>query len=234
MEEEIKLFNDYVKVFDFNHDKIKSKYAHTFRVVNYAEEIAKSLNLSEDDINKAKICALFHDIGRFNQAKIYDTFEDSLSFDHGDEGMRVLEELNYNDRIVLLSTKYHNKYMVDKSLDDKTLMFCNITRDADKIDILVNHYFEANENEVISDEVFNEMFNEKLLKNNLSHNSNEEMLKGLSFIFDINYPKSFEILKENDLVNKKIDCLLKVNNDERINKVREILNNYMEKRLKEC
>lgn len=91
MEKEIKIFNDYVKSFDLSNDMIKNKYDHSFRVMKRAEEIAISLNLNEEDIHIASLAGLLHDIGRFNQVKYYDTFEDKKSFDHGDEGYRVLE-----------------------------------------------------------------------------------------------------------------------------------------------
>ena len=101
MDNELRIFNNYYQTFDKKEAHIKYKYDHTFRVVSFAEEIAKSLNLSKDDILKAKICALFHDIGRFNEAKKYHSFANSNDFDHGDEGYHILKELGYNDEIVL-------------------------------------------------------------------------------------------------------------------------------------
>ena len=231
MDKELKIFNNYYQTFDEKEVYIKNKYDHTFRVVSFAEEIAKSLNLSEDDILKAKICALFHDIGRFNEAKKYHSFASSNAFDHGEEGFNILKKLNYNDEIVLLSTKYHNKYSIPDGLDEKTQLFCNITRDADKLDILFTQYLKVDSKDEIRDEIYNELFKKKLFKNSINYNSNEEVLKGLALIFDINFKKSFEIIRDNNLIDEKIDNLLKINDDQELLKVKEFLNNYVKERL---
>ena len=74
MDNEIKFFEDYVSKFDKNNNLVDLKYKHTYRVVGYAKEIARSLNLDEHEFNRACICALFHDLGRFTQIKEYNTF----------------------------------------------------------------------------------------------------------------------------------------------------------------
>ena len=204
MLEEQEIFNNYVNSFNKTHAKIDLKYKHTYRVVSYASQIAESLDLSEEDINKAKICALFHDIGRFNQIKMFNNLDDNVLFDHGDEGYRVLKELGYNDEIVLLSTKYHNKYSVPDDLDARDKMFCNITRDADKLDILFTQYLDVSKNETIGNELFECIYNKQLVSNDLVTNSSEAMIRGLSFIFDINFNKSFEIINDAGLLNKKL------------------------------
>lgn len=232
MLEEQKIFNNYVNSFNKTHDKVDLKYKHTFRVVAYAEQIAKSLNLRDEDVIKAKVCALFHDIGRFNQIKIYNNLNDDVSFDHGDEGYNVLKELGYTDEIVLLSTKYHNKYSVPEDLDKRVKMFCNITRDADKLDILFTQYLKVLKGEIIRDELFECIYNHKLVSNNLISNSSEAMIRGLSFIFDINYPKTFNIIKDADLIDKKINILLENCNDKRIKELKSFLDKYIEERLK--
>lgn len=173
MEKEIKIFNDYVKSFDLSNDKIKNKYDHSFRVMKRAEEIAISLNLNEEDIHVATLAGLLHDIGRFNQVKYYDTFEDKKSFDHGDEGYRVLETeiKKYTDNekeasIVLLTTKYYNKYKVEET-DEKTKMFCNIVRDADKLDIMETQCNEVPENVYLKSELLEDVYNKKCVEMNI-------------------------------------------------------------------
>lgn len=234
MLEEQKMFDNYVESFDKMHAKVDLKYKHTYRVVSYALKIAKSLNLNEEDVIKAEICALFHDIGRFNQIKIFNNLDDDVSFDHGDEGYKVLKELNYNDEIVLLSTKYHNKYSVPEDLDERVKMFCNITRDADKLDILFTQYSKVSKNEIINNELFECIYNKKLVSNNLVTDSSEAMIRGLSFIFDINYHKTFEIINDAKLLDKKIDILLKNCNDDRIKDLKKFIDKYIEERLKIC
>ena len=87
MKEYMSIFNKYVKGFDLKNKNIMRKFHHTYRVVEYANDIAVSLKLNDDDIVLAKVCALFHDIARFIQATQYNTFIDSKSFDHGDKDL---------------------------------------------------------------------------------------------------------------------------------------------------
>ena len=47
----------------------------------------------------ALLCALFHDIGRFEQLKQYDTFLDHKSVDHASLSCRVLRENHVLDRL---------------------------------------------------------------------------------------------------------------------------------------
>ena len=232
MKDAIKIFNNYYSKFDPNSKGIKLKYEHTFGVVKYAKDIATSLNMSKEDIDLACKCALFHDIARFKQWKEYNTFLDDLSFDHGDEGYNVLKELNINDKIILLSTKYHNKYKIDNSLNEREKMFCNITRDADKLDILISQINDVIEDEVdISDDIVN-TFNEHKLLTNIDSIDTEKyyyLLRELAFIFDINYKESYKIIYNEDFVNKKCDLILKKN--EKIEEIRNICNEYLKERI---
>ena len=49
-------FEKYVSNFDFSNDMISKKYYHTFRVVDYAKDLANSLNLNEHDTYLAFVC----------------------------------------------------------------------------------------------------------------------------------------------------------------------------------
>ena len=52
-----------------------------------SEYLSNKLNLSKTDKELAKIIGLYHDIGRFEQDKRYDSFNDKKTFDHGDYGV---------------------------------------------------------------------------------------------------------------------------------------------------
>ena len=136
MDNEIRIFENYVKDFDKSIPEVEYKYNHTYRVVSYAKQIADSLNLSKEEYNRASICALFHDIGRFPQIRDYDTYSDLISIDHGDKGYEILNELGYDDEIVKTAVKYHNKKEIPK-FDELTDLHCKLVRDADKIDIML-------------------------------------------------------------------------------------------------
>ena len=89
-----KEFKKYVNTYDSENPKIAKKIAHSYRVIEVADKIAKSLELSNEDVQLAKLIALLHDIGRFEQLKIYDTFSDKDSIDHADFGVDVLFKNN--------------------------------------------------------------------------------------------------------------------------------------------
>ena len=91
----LKEFNDYAKKFDFKDWGIRLKFHHTYRVVEYAKEIAESLNVSKEDMEVIELCALLHDISRFTQWEKYQTFSDKNSFDHGDMGCEILLKDNF-------------------------------------------------------------------------------------------------------------------------------------------
>jgi len=149
-----KVFADYTKNYDISDPKVSLKVAHTYRVSELCRRIAKSISLPEEDCDIAWFCGMLHDIGRFEQLRIYNTFIDSQSVNHAHLGHRILfEEGRINDylvecpedgkdaedadlEIVKKAIYYHSDYRLPKELDDRTKMFCDILRDADKIDIL--------------------------------------------------------------------------------------------------
>lgn len=119
---------------------VQLKEGHSVRVAKYARSLAESIGLSAEKIVRAEMIGLLHDIARSEQAH-YKTFNDLISFDHGDRGVLRLEEAGILDaldcesqEIILFSIKYHNKMTVPSASPDK-MLFANIIRDADKLDI---------------------------------------------------------------------------------------------------
>lgn len=230
----LKIFNENYSLFDKSELRINSKYKHTFRVVKFAEEIAIEEGLSNEDIEFAKICALFHDIARFKQYTIYKTFVDEESFDHGDEGYNILKEMNITDNIILLSTKYHNKYKIPDDIDERTKLFCNITRDADKIDIMIEQGKICSDKEFyIDDEIINSFKEHKQLKNSLIDGKSTlyYMLRCIAFIFDMNFKSSLKIVKDSNEINLKFDEILSHFDEESIKEIRNICNEYLNERI---
>ena len=90
MNENFDAFDAFAFKYDMNEDMIKYKYNHSYRVVHQAEEICRSLELDTIERDLASNIALLHDIARFRQWTEYKTFEDSKSFDHGAEGVKIL------------------------------------------------------------------------------------------------------------------------------------------------
>lgn len=242
IENAIEHFKKYVEKFDFENDMIYMKFHHTFRVVDYAKEIAKSENLNEHDYYLATVCALLHDIGRFPQVQIYKTLNDFESIDHGNLGYDILIEndyiSNYVDNeedklIVLKAVKNHNKYAIDDSLNEREKFFAKLTRDADKLDILDKHLNDITDNiYTIDEDSIESLTNMKLYKRDGSmKNDATAITYRLCFIFDMNFKRSFEILIEKKIIERKIMALKKCCDSKLINKFESIINDYINKAL---
>ena len=225
MKEYMSIFNKYVKGFDLKNKNIMRKFHHTYRVVEYANDIAVSLKLNDDDIVLAKVCALFHDIARFIQATQYNTFIDSKSFDHGDKGYEIVKEFieEISDdkdiqNIVLYSIKNHNKKEIQNDLSERERLFCNITRDADKLDNFRVKEEEDIENtlyasaevvnqEKISPEIYKQFYNQELIYAPYRKTRLDMWLSYIAFIFDLHFPQSLQYIQENNWVHRSFDRL---------------------------
>ncbi|MCR5303528.1 MAG: HD domain-containing protein, partial [Lachnospiraceae bacterium] len=139
---------DYTAAFDVEDIMIDHKIYHTMRVAENAERIALSSGLDRSDADYAWLLGLLHDFGRFEQVKRYGTFSDIHSVDHAELGADILFKdgeikrfipAGFNpDDSTLTETaiRLHNKLLLPEDQDDRTRFFCNLLRDADKIDIL--------------------------------------------------------------------------------------------------
>ena len=233
--QEYEFFENYVKNFDMSIEWIKYKYEHTMRVVNYALEISDSINLSKEERKEIEVCALFHDIARFPQYQEFKTFNDAKTFDHGDKGAEILEENGYHDEVLLNVVRCHNKFAIPEEYDEKTKLYSRIIRDADKIDILDQVYNECTTSNYILPKEIIDVFkrNETLKKAvKLDCDGNLEfMLKHLAFIFDLNYKYSFKFIRDKNIINRKLDSIYKNNKYDWVEEIRNICNEFIERRL---
>ena len=139
--------NDYMRSFRTDDPDvmlgIRLKEIHTGYVTANARALAKHLGCNAHDVALAEIIGLFHDVGRFRQYAVYQTFNDAQSEDHAELGLKVLaEEVDFLARlrpqdadIVRFSIKYHNKKEIAPTDDERKLFFAKLIRDADKLDI---------------------------------------------------------------------------------------------------
>lgn len=121
---------------------IRLKEIHTGYVTENCRELAMHLELNEHDVELCELIGLLHDVGRFEQWKVYRTFRDNLSEDHADLGVKVFKKLpfyamlNEEDReLLLFAIQNHNKKAISTAPSDKHLLMAKIIRDADKLDI---------------------------------------------------------------------------------------------------
>lgn len=217
MEENYDVFDEFAMKYDMNENMIAYKYNHSYRVVHQAEEICRSINTDTVERDLASFIALVHDIARFRQWTEYKTFDDYKSFDHGDEGVKILfeegmiNEFNVNKEdydIIKKAVRNHNKFSIEDGLNERELLHAKIIRDADKVDILyafsTNRLLEIKEDDDlgITDEVRDEFLRHTLVVKRNCKNRNDRILMLLSLIYDLNFDYSKDRIKNEDYVNK--------------------------------
>ena len=240
MKKEIQEFNKYVKNYNLKDKNIMGKYHHSFRVMEFCKEIAISLKLNEKDIYIASLCGLLHDIARFSQWTKYQTYVDKKSFDHGDEGERILSETITNftndseiSSIVIDSTKYHNKISIPP-LDERRLLFIKIVRDADKLDIMTEqgNYIFTDKIE-LKKELLDSIYNKQICKNEYITNEVDSILRMMSWIFDLNYKYSYLYLVDKRIIEKKFNLLEIYGETKDITKLKKFIEENIDQKLGE-
>jgi len=153
-------FESYAKTFADSAGRLpmasERKRVHTHEVRAAAARIASSQRgaaLSGSAALLAECGGLLHDVARFEQYKIYKTFYDGKSFDHGDAGARIIEEQKLLEGLsgreasmILKAVRFHNKPVLPpEGLDDEELCLAKVVRDADKVAILrlIADYIES-------------------------------------------------------------------------------------------
>jgi len=238
-------FKKYTSKYNMNESNILMKMHHTFRVEQICEKIAISLGLEEEKIKLAKLIGLLHDIARFEQYTKYKTYDDLKSIDHANFGVEILEENNYirkyvetdkYDYIIKEAIQNHNKYCIKENLDEETTLFCNIIRDADKLDIMYLATFELwenarerIENQMISPEVVQQFMSEQIINREYVKNDIDRVIVNIAFIFDYNFKENYEIIKRNNYIDKTINRFdfKKKETREQMEIIRKIANDYI-------
>ncbi len=136
-------FKEYTDRYNASDPKIRLKIDHTARVALLCGKIAGQTGADRD---LAWLCGMLHDIGRFEQVRRYNTFSDAVSVDHAmlgadllfREGLleRFVSDLTEGEKTILeTAIRNHSAYRLPSGLTEEETLYCNILRDADKIDI---------------------------------------------------------------------------------------------------
>ncbi len=207
------------------------KREHINRVIGYSEVLTRSLELDPDLVMAAQLAALLHDIGRFEQYKLHQTFNDSISFDHAEKAVELISEKNWLIRLpdnvqqmIIKAIKYHNKISVPKIEDEQSTLLIQILRDADKIDILdiaikefslpllvQNQSFalDLEKKPSFSKKVANAILAGKNADKKDLHTVNDFKLMLMSYVFDINFKASFALINKRQYLKQLFDTLPK-------------------------
>lgn len=211
----------YVNNYNVDDKKIKLKIAHIERTATIAKEIAKSLDLSEEDIQLAELIGLLHDIGRFEQIKKYQTFSDKDSVNHAELGAQILFEHglirnfiqdNRYDKIIKKAILNHNKNKKDVTfLDEKEELHSKIIRDADKTDIIYLLTFEEKKvawekadlsKDIISEEIYREFIEDKAINYKEKKTAADTLVSHFAFVYDFNYKYGLQFIKKKEYFKK--------------------------------
>lgn len=245
LENSKRLFERYVKQYDITNFKIKLKHDHTFRVMKFCGEIAQSLGLDMEDCAIAELIGLLHDIGRFEQLKRYDTFHDLASVDHALLGVELLKTVHpiekYTEdveiqKIILTAIEQHNKLKIEDGLDQRTLLFCKIIRDADKLDIL--DLYQLGELKIesdlgtISDACYQQFLSAKSINRSVVKTEMDHVLLIASFLFDVHFQYSIHYIKEHHSIVWILDQLIQYHKEQflKLQELKKFTLEFLEKR----
>lgn len=242
-------FSNYVRTFyaedAFIQKNILLKEQHTFRVVSNSECLAKSLQLTEEQVERARIIGLFHDIGRFEQFRKYRTYRDGKSENHALLGLRILEETGIlsnmaeaDQQLIKKAIAYHNVCNLPEQETEEVLLHSWLIRDADKLDsldVIVNYFENRHQevNEAVEDypdtPEYSPALVEDILHNrNISYGQvktvNDMILTFLAWILDVKYPYTMVEMQRRKHVERLMAFLPQT---EDRNKVQQHLQKHM-------
>lgn len=273
-------FEKYTSAYDNTNNLINLKVEHTYRVASICDEIAMGMGISCDDTDLAWLLGLLHDVGRFEQLRVYGTLNDAKSVNHAEYSVKVLfddrniedyididtqsydysnhvnleNETNIKDtdindnqtlKLIYEAIKYHNVYRVPESMDKRTRFFCDLLRDADKIDIIKVNCMTPIEQiyPVTKEEVMTSKISEEIMKDYMGHSavlrSNkrtaiDHLVGHISLAFELVHNISYKILDKQGYIYQLLD--FKSLNEEtkmQFEQIRQEMNSFINTKLME-
>ena len=249
-------FSDYVETFrsgDQEQDRnIDLKDEHTRRVCTEILDIGRSLRLNLEDLFLAELTALFHDVGRFEQYAHYGTFSDRKSEDHAKLGVKILRKYDVlkgldpsTRELILKVISYHNRVEIPEGETEACVFFAKLLRDADKLDIwrvVTDYYRQVDglrngtielglpDGPEISDEVCADLKAGKIVRMRSMKTLNDFKLLQMAWIYDVNFPRTFEILRERGYMEMIRDALPQ---SEKVAEMYATIRSYLEERIRQ-
>ncbi|BCS96786.1 metal-dependent phosphohydrolase [Desulfoluna limicola] len=225
------------------------KQQHTRRVCRESLFLAHRLGLDPMQTAIAETAALFHDIGRFEQYRRFNTFVDTQSMDHARLGHETIEEeqclaqLPPEDQdLIKRVVLYHNRAFLPENETDECLFYSRLLRDADKLDIwyvVTSYYAELGKKRNktleldlpdtpgISEKVYASLMKRQVVLKKDLQNLNDFKLLQMGWVFDLNFTPSIGRLADKGYLR-----LIKhtLPGEARIDRVYETITQYMEEK----
>ena len=224
-ERAMQAFKNYTAKYDASNVNIALKIAHTYRVANLSERIAKHVfNNDSEAVDISWLLGLLHDIGRFEQVTRYGTFIDANSVDHAELGADILfkdglinkfvDDLGKFRNIAEAAIRLHNKLKLPDNLEHE--IYAKILRDADKVDIFRVLTEPPYEEKYADEKLLGLPVHDKVMKCVIEHrcvprakdaNALEKLISQCCMAFELEFGESRKIVIEQGylakLLNKK-------------------------------
>lgn len=221
----LQAFADYVKNYNAEDPKVRLKIDHTYRVAGFCQKIAESLGLPQEDVDLAWLCGLLHDVGRFEQLRNYGTFIDAQSIDHAVYGAEILfdrgrirdyVEDDSEDDLLRKVVSCHSAYRIPEEYDERTVLFANILRDADKVDILrvnvetpleeiYNVSSEVLRREPVTPQVLQAFQEGHTVLRALKRTAVDNVVGHISLVYELVFPISLHMAADQGYLNQLMD-----------------------------
>ncbi|MFA5251537.1 MAG: HD domain-containing protein [Phycisphaerae bacterium] len=250
-------FDDYAAGF-YGNDKLvnanlKLKEEHSRRVCEEMSYLTGELGLSDNQKRIADAIAILHDVGRFEQFVKHRTYSDFKSLNHcllGVEVIRrekVLEQADRREKeLIEKAIEYHGLIELPAGLEEESLLFSKLIRDADKLDIfyVVIEYskqyrdnpekftleLEFPDKQGYSAEVIEAILCGRRIEYKKLQTLNDMMLCQLGWVYDVNFPATLKRIKHRRFMEKMFDFLPET---EDIDKVKEKIFKYVDSRIEQ-
>lgn len=218
-------FLAYTDCYDRKDPKVRLKIDHTLRVAGLADRIEES-ELPAQNTGVGWLLGMLHDIGRFEQLRRYHTFSDSRSIDHAEfgadllfrEGMigQFLAADEEECRLLEKAIRLHNKLDLPADLTDRERFYCNVIRDADKIDILrvicetpFDDIYDCTREELagspVTDEVFRQAMQRRTVDRAVSRTPMDSYLNKITFVYGLVFEESRRLVQQQGYLRQMLD-----------------------------
>jgi HAD superfamily hydrolase (TIGR01509 family) len=145
--------------------------------------------------------------------------ECELARSGNEEAEQIIKNNEYHNKdtgLLEMAIRQHNKYRVKEDLTERQRMFCDILRDADKVDIfkvnadipmeiIYDVTTEELKNGIITKEVLESFYKKETVLKSVRRSAVDHIVGHISLLFELVYKESYRQAKEQGYVYKLLD-----------------------------
>lgn len=138
--------------------------------------------------------------------------------DRAEQKNDIRKQMADTDQLSVIYTAIwnHSAYRVEDGLNRRTAMFCDILRDADKVDILkvnqdvpIEVIYNVSTEELrmaeVTDEVMQEFFKNRAILRSIKRTCVDNIVGHAALVFELVYPESLKVVKEQGYLEKLLN-----------------------------